>query len=297
MSILNIVTEPNKILHEPARRLSYEEILSPSIQKLISDIKETSKSGKYGVALSAMQVGAPVALSVVAIKPTPNHPELEVFNQVCINAEIVETFGDKTLMWEGCCSVLDENNEPFYALVPRYSKIRAHYYDEKGNEHDETFEGFLGHVLQHETDHNNGIMFTDYVDKDALIGNRDYYFISCVERKIKKDFSDAFGKPTDIIGFGKVGKSLAQTLVPIISQKEICFFDEEKKSDSDFHYLDFDKMLEKTEIMIFTTELPEKYFANIAQLNKKCKIYIPKELKDTIALLNKAGLSKSLNII
>ena len=60
------------------------------------------------------------------------------------------------------------------------------------------------------------------------------------------------------------------------------FFDEEIKSDEVFHYLDFPDMLEKSEIMIFTVELPEKYYECLGRLNKKCKVFILKDLKKTM---------------
>ncbi len=175
MSIFEVVIEPNEILHKKTRKLSRKEILSPRIQKLIADIKEISKDGKYGVGMSAVQVGVPVALSIIAIKPTPNRPNLKPFDKVCINTEIIETFGDKIPMWEGCCSVLDKNGEPLYAEVPRYKKIKIRYDDEKGSTHEEIIDGFVAHVVQHETDHNNGIMFTDYIDENDLISNREYH--------------------------------------------------------------------------------------------------------------------------
>lgn len=182
MSILKVLVVPNKIFNTKTRNLSREEILSPEIQKLIKDIKETSKNGEYGVGMSAVQVGVPVALSVIAIKPTPNRPNLKPFGKVCINTKIIETFGDKIPMWEGCCSVLDEKNEPLYAMVPRYKKIKIQYDDEQGNRHEEIVSDFVAHVIQHETDHNNGIMFTDYIDENSLIKNQDYHFISQIEQ-------------------------------------------------------------------------------------------------------------------
>lgn len=297
MTILSVVTEPNRILHESARELSYQEILSPHIQKLIQDIRETSKDGKYGVGMSAVQVGYPVALSVIAIKPTPNRPNLKPFEKICINTKITETFGNKIPMWEGCCSIRDKNNEPLYAMVPRFKKIKIHYFDEKGGQHEDIVDGFVAHVVQHETDHNNGIMFTNYVDKDDLIRSRDYRFVSKIESYLRNNHEPYLGSPTDIIGFDKVGRSIARTLEPIIGRGEICFFDENIKSNPEFHYLDFEKMFEKSEIMIFTTELPEKYFKNIKQINKNIKIFVPKELKNTIRMFQTAKLEERLMVV
>ena len=104
---------------------------------------------------------------------------------------------------------------------------------------------------------------------------------------IKTEIAEPFGRPTDVIGFSEVGKEIARALLPVIGKKEICFFDNEVKSDPVFHYLDFVDMLEKTEIMIFTIELPEKYYKYLNQMNKNVKVFIPKDFKETIAVLKK----------
>lgn len=101
---------------------------------------------------------------------------------------------------------------------------------------------------------------------------------------IKAEVVEPFNKPTDVIGFSEVGKNVARALLPVVGEKEICFFDEEIKTDGVFHYLDFPDMLEKSEIMIFTVELPERYYECLERLNKKCKVFIPEALKKTISV-------------
>ena len=102
---------------------------------------------------------------------------------------------------------------------------------------------------------------------------------------VLKEIKNPYGRPTDVIGFGPLGKSVANVLLPIVGQKEICFFDEKIKSDPHFHYLDFTDMMEKTEIMIFTIELPSRYYNQLDRLNRRVKIFIPKCLTKTISLL------------
>ena len=109
--------------------------------------------------------------------------------------------------------------------------------------------------------------------------------------QIQTTIAEPYGKPTDLIGFNK---DLANALTPVISRKEICFFDENIKSDDTFHYLDFPDMLEKTEIMIFVIELSEKYYNYLPKLNKNVKIFIPAEYKNTITALEKFGFRKNM---
>ena len=118
-----------------------------------------------------------------------------------------------------------------------------------------------------------------------------------IKHKVEETTAHPYGRPTDIIGFSNNGKSIARMLAPIVSVKEVCFFDETIKSDSKFHYMDFPDMLEKTEIMVFTIELPEKYYKDLTKLNKKVKIFLPGTFEKTIAALVKRGFSDNLVLI
>ena len=77
MTKLKIITTPDPTLRQKSHRLSVAEIESAKIKKLVQDIKETLKAGEYGVGMSAIQVGEPVAIAVVAIRPTLTRPNLE----------------------------------------------------------------------------------------------------------------------------------------------------------------------------------------------------------------------------
>lgn len=120
--------------------------------------------------------------------------------------------------------------------------------------------------------------------------------IDHIKNAIIDTISEPYQKPTDIIGFGEAGRNLANLLSGTINEKEICFFDEKIKSDEIFHYLDFKDMLLKTEIMIFTIELPEKYYKYLSGLNKKVKIFIPSSFKQTISVLERNGYSDIIRV-
>jgi peptide deformylase len=164
----------NPILRETAKRLSKDEILSDEIQQLIKNIKYTVDKRKYGVGLAAPQVGVSIALALIAIKPTPTRPDRKIFNKVIINPEIIETYGNKKGMWEGCISYGSGTNFP-YGQTKRYKKIKVSYVDEYAKKHTEVLEGFIAHVFQHETDHLNGILFVDRVtDNTTFITASEY---------------------------------------------------------------------------------------------------------------------------
>ncbi len=159
MSILRRRQFGDPILRTVAKALSREDILSMRIQTLIHDMQTTLEKKKYGVGLAAPQVGQSVALSVIAIKPTPTRPQLKPEKLTVINPVIVKTYGAKYPMWEGCIS-----GPELYAQVPRYKKVRVTWQDDSAEAHEQDFEGFMAHVLQHEIDHLNGLLFVDNVE-------------------------------------------------------------------------------------------------------------------------------------
>lgn len=172
--ILSITRFGNPVLRETARRLSEDDILSDDIQMLIANMRYTLIEKKYGVGLAAPQVGESVALSVIGVKPTPNRPELEPFDTVLINPVIIKTFGDPVDAWEGCVSC-GTDDDLLFARLPRYEKIKVNWIDEHAAHHEEIISGFVTQVIQHETDHLNGILFVDHVRDSTSFVMADEY--------------------------------------------------------------------------------------------------------------------------
>lgn len=160
--LLTLTRFGNPILRQSARTLTTEEILSPAIQTLIQNMRYTLNQKEYGVGIAAPQVGESVALSVIGIKPTPNRPELTPFDTVLINPVIARRHGELTDMWEGCVSC-GTGNDILFAKVPRYQSIDVEWFDDTAQLRKETFSGFVAHVVQHEADHLNGVLFVDHV--------------------------------------------------------------------------------------------------------------------------------------
>lgn len=102
-TVLRIRRFGDPILRAEAKHVSSEEIKSPKLRKLINNIREINKDSQYGVGLAAPQVGVDVALSIIGIRPTPNRPKLEPFEQVIINPAYTGV-GEKVDLWEGCMS-------------------------------------------------------------------------------------------------------------------------------------------------------------------------------------------------
>ncbi len=161
MQTLKLIRFGNPILRQTARRLSETEIKSSEIQRLIKDIRKLNEVKKYGVGLAAPQVGHSIALSIIMIQQTADHPHVVPFSQVIINPEY-EGLGRRRGKWEGCLST-GRGKDILFGKALRYAKIRARWYDEAAELHNEILTGITAHVFQHETDHLNGVLFVDRV--------------------------------------------------------------------------------------------------------------------------------------
>lgn len=152
----------NSILRQTAERIHSSDIASSETQALIERMQSLLKNNDYGVGLSAPQLGISKAIVVIDLKPTPTVPDLQVFSAVLINPLITESSGEDKNMIEGCLSA-GGSDDSICAKVPRPNSIRLQWADEMGIEHDQLFEGFVAHTIQHEVDHLNGILFVDRV--------------------------------------------------------------------------------------------------------------------------------------
>ncbi len=109
-----------------------------------------------GVGLAAPQVGQ-LKRFLVMMNPDDNH----VFKM--INPKIITRSTDTCTMEEGCLSVLGHDNLPVYANVTRPSAVTVEWTDENGQSMRAEMAGLPARIVQHETDHLDGILFIDYL--------------------------------------------------------------------------------------------------------------------------------------
>lgn len=153
MAVLAIARMGHPVLLAEAQTV--DDVQAPEIRRLISDMRETlEQSG--GVGLAAPQVHVSRRLFLYSVPPTrsegPDDPALPV--QVIINPEL-EPLGEETLLrMEGCLSLPGLRGE-----VPRYRAVRYRGLDENGQQIEGGATGFRAHVMQHEMDHLDGILY------------------------------------------------------------------------------------------------------------------------------------------
>jgi peptide deformylase len=160
MSILKVARMGHPVLRGKAKTVDPDEIRSPRFQQLIDDMFETMKEYQ-GVGLAAPQVHQSVRLFVAGFAPARDRDEDEgdshsVPLMALINPEVA-VVGDATEEdWEGCLSIPDIRGR-----VPRARQIVVQAYDRRGKRMELRASGFTARVIQHETDHLNGVLFFD----------------------------------------------------------------------------------------------------------------------------------------
>lgn len=156
-----IITVPNVVLRQPAKPV---QALDKKVQVVISDMTSALLAAKNpeGVGLAAPQIG--VSLRIFLIRPTPKTKP-----QVFINPEIIKYSQRKqdskkdNGVYEGCLSLPHH-----YAPVSRSMSVTVKYQKPDPTNSllqtaTETLTGFPAHIVQHELDHLNGILFIDRV--------------------------------------------------------------------------------------------------------------------------------------
>ena len=78
--------------------------------------------------------------------------------KVFINPTILERSGEPWKFNEGCLSIPEVRED-----VLREETVKVEYFDENFQKHTEEFSDIRARVVQHEYDHIEGILFTDYL--------------------------------------------------------------------------------------------------------------------------------------
>lgn len=109
-----------------------------------------------GVGLAAPQVGFTQRF-LVMMNPDTN----EIYRM--INPKIVSKSDETCIMEEGCLSVLGADGLPVYSNVSRPKSVEIEWMDENGKKHTAKMDGTIARIVQHETDHLDGVLFIDYL--------------------------------------------------------------------------------------------------------------------------------------
>jgi len=151
--IYPIVVYGDPVLKKKAQDIKKGEI---DVKALSQDMFETMESAS-GIGLAAPQIGKSIRMFVVDGTPIEDE-DMEGFRKVFINPQMIEETGEPWAFEEGCLSIPNIRED-----VSRKENIKIKYYDEDWNLHEEAYDGMKARIIQHEYDHIEGILFTDYL--------------------------------------------------------------------------------------------------------------------------------------
>jgi len=160
MAILKVARMGHPVLRARAKAIDPADITTPRIQTLIDSMFETMQEYQ-GVGLAAPQVHESLRLFVAGFPPRRHAEEEEnedsrVPLMALINPEITVVGTGTAEDWEGCLSIPDIRGK-----VPRAQEIDVRAYDRRGRKINVHAKGFTARVIQHETDHLDGVLFFD----------------------------------------------------------------------------------------------------------------------------------------
>ncbi|AJD50179.1 peptide deformylase [Thalassospira xiamenensis M-5 = DSM 17429] len=143
------------IVPDPRLKQECEEVaqVNDEIRELLDDMLETMYAAP-GIGLAAPQIGVMKRVVVMDVSDDKEKPQpLKL-----VNPEIIWESEDTSVYQEGCLSIPEQ-----YADVERPAEVGLRYLDENGKEHEIEADGLLATCIQHELDHLDGILFTDYL--------------------------------------------------------------------------------------------------------------------------------------
>ena len=147
------------VLRRKARPLPPAEITAAPVQRLIDDLTQTMLEYN-GVGLAAPQVHEELRLFVAQVVRDHEDEEDDETRKpeilALINPEFKPASRHVEEDWEGCLSIPD-----LRGLVPRYRDISVKAYDRTGRQIELQASGFMARIIQHETDHLDGVLFLD----------------------------------------------------------------------------------------------------------------------------------------
>lgn len=143
------------IVPDPRLKKECEPVteVNDEIRDLLDDMLETMYAAP-GIGLAAPQIGVMKRVVVMDVSDDKDKPE----PMKLINPEIIWESEDTSVYQEGCLSIPEQ-----YADVERPAEVGVRYVDENGKEHEIEADGLLATCIQHEIDHLDGVLFTDYL--------------------------------------------------------------------------------------------------------------------------------------
>jgi peptide deformylase len=155
MAIRQILSATDPRLRQKAKPV---RLYGPPLKALADDMLETMHAGN-GLGLAAPQIGLLQRLVVVHLPKNEEDPQGGK-DFVLVNPQIVEASPQKVEGIEGCLSM-----PTWFGRVIRWEWITVKARNVQGKPIRIRARGLLARAFQHEIDHLDGVLFTDYIRK------------------------------------------------------------------------------------------------------------------------------------
>ncbi|MFR9787511.1 peptide deformylase [Streptomyces sp. MB22_4] len=167
---LPIVAAGRPVLRRPTE--PYDGQLGPALLARFVEALRLTMRAAPGVGLAAPQVGVELRIAVLE-DPAPVPEEIAVVRgrrpqpfRVLVNPSLEPVGTARAAFFEGCLSV-----PGWQAVVARHAEVRLRAEDEHGHPVDDVFTGWPARIVQHETDHLDGMLYLDRADLRSLSTN------------------------------------------------------------------------------------------------------------------------------
>ncbi|WP_033307943.1 peptide deformylase [Streptomyces iakyrus] len=168
---LTIVAAGDPVLRRGSE--PFDGQLEPALLARFVEALRITMRAAPGVGLAAPQVGVELRIAVIE-DPAPVPEEVRLVRgrvpqpfRVLVNPSY-EPVGDaRAAFFEGCLSV-----PGWQAVVTRPAEVRLTGQDEHGRALDEVFSGWPARIVQHETDHLDGVLYLDRAELRSLSSNQ-----------------------------------------------------------------------------------------------------------------------------
>ncbi|MFE5895011.1 peptide deformylase [Streptomyces sp. NPDC056468] len=168
---LPIVAAGDPVLRRPTER--FDGQLDPALLSRFVEALRVTMHAAPGVGVAAPQVGVGLRIAVIE-DPAPVPEDVRLVRgrvpqpfRVLVNPSYEPVGGERAAFFEGCLSV-----PGYQAVVARPAEVRLTGEDEHGHAVDEVFTGWPARIVQHETDHLDGVLYLDRAELRSLSSNQ-----------------------------------------------------------------------------------------------------------------------------
>ncbi len=159
-----LVPENHPALHTIAEEVTVSEFTDGLVDKIVKKLREAIKTYKVdgftAVAIAAPQIGISKRIFLIEDQGKGVKDEERLPTIIAVNPRFLKVSKKSHLVMEGCLSIPD-----YQGLVSRAKNVTLEAKDEKGQIFTRGAGGLLAQIMQHETDHLDGILFTDRAER------------------------------------------------------------------------------------------------------------------------------------